>query len=276
MWGYTALLPLFSALMWFGMLLGMLIYWCTNGRPHYPSMDPDQTIAYISDVGAFRLKPLFITGSTIMVVTLDLSLMAERWLRHNGKLARNTSTFQRILSVSSIVFAIAGACGLILLSIFDTYRHDRAHDGLLLLFMAGYILSAVAICTEYQRLGIHYRQHRILRISFWVKLFFILVEIILAIAFASTTFGSHQNVAAILEWTIAYTFSFYILSFILDLLPSVQNSRHVPQGLKDAEKRLEGGAPYDNANANGTTGHPHNHSDLPGGRKKGGFGRFKW
>lgn len=239
MWGFTALLPLFSALVWLGMLMGMIIYWAASGHPVYPSMDSDQTIAFISDVGAFRLKPLFITGSTIMVVTLDLSLLSERWLRHNGKLAPNTSTAQKVLSIASMVFAIIGAAGLILLSIFDTYHHNRVHNGCLLLFMGGYIISAICIVTEYQRLGIHYRHHRILRISFWVKLVFICLELALSIAFASTTFGPHRDVAAALEWTIAFIFTFYALSFVLDLLPSVQTSKHVPQGVKEAEKRLE-------------------------------------
>ena len=274
MWGYTALLPVFSALVWLGTLLGMLIYWCTNGRPHYPSMEPQQTIAYISDVGAFRLKPLFITGSTIMVVTLDAAFLAERWLRHNGKLAPNTSTFQKALSIASCIFAFAGAAGLITLSIEDTYHHDRLHDGMLLLFIAGYILSAICICTEYQRLGIHYRNHRILRMSFWVKLFFICLEVVLAIVFASTMFGSHQDVAACVEWAIAYIFTFYILSFILDLLPSVQTTRHVPQGIREAEKRMEEGG-VDLGNGNGENGSQQGQPAV-GERKKRGFGRFRW
>ena len=241
MWGYTALLPLFSAFMWLGMLLGMLIYWCTSGRPHYPSMAQTQTIAYISDVGAFRLKPLFITGGWITVVLLDLGFLAERWLRHNGRLAPNTSKTQKVLSFASIICAIAGACGLGLLTIFDTYHHDHLHDGLLLLFIAGYVISAIFICAEYQRLGIHYRNHCVLRMSFWFKLAFIIIEVILAIVFAVTTWGTHQNIAAGVEWTIAFIFTFYVLSFVLDLLPSVQTSKHVPQGVKEAEKRLEEG-----------------------------------
>lgn len=46
---------------------------------------------------------------------------------------------------------------------------------------AGYVVSAIFICIEYQRLGIKYRQHRILRMSFWVKLAFIIIEVALAI-----------------------------------------------------------------------------------------------
>jgi hypothetical protein len=52
------------------------------------------------------------------------------------------------------VFALIGTAGLILLSIFDTLRHPKLHDVFLLLFIAGYVISAVFICTEYQRLGI--------------------------------------------------------------------------------------------------------------------------
>lgn len=52
---------------------------------------------------------------------------------------------------------------LILLSIFDTVSHPELHDGFLLLFVAGYVISVIFICAEYQRLGIHFRQHRVLR-----------------------------------------------------------------------------------------------------------------
>lgn len=227
------LLPAISACMWLGMLMAMLITWGESGEPHYPSMAANQTIAYISDIGAFGLKPLFITGAVITTIFLNLGFLAERWLRHTGRLAPNTSLTQKLLSVFSLIFAIAGCCGLILLSIFDTYHHPRLHDGFLLLFIAGYVISAIFLCAEYQRLGIHYRNHRILAISFWVKLTFIIVEIIFAIVFVSTTFSSHQNIAAIFEWMIAFVFTFYVLSFVVDLLPSVRTKHHVPQGHQD-------------------------------------------
>jgi hypothetical protein len=43
------------------------------------------------------------------------------------------------------------------------------------------VLSAAFICAEYWRLGIHFREYRILRISYYMKLGFILVEVALAI-----------------------------------------------------------------------------------------------
>lgn len=44
-----------------------------------------------------------------------------------------------------------------------------------------------------------------------------------------------KNPGAILEWVIAFVFTGYVLSFVIDLLPSVRTRRHVPQG----EKRRE-------------------------------------
>jgi hypothetical protein len=286
------------------MLAALFGIWEAQGHPHLPSMDPDQHIAYISDTGAFAQKPLFITGSVITVCFLDAGFMAERWLRHYGRLAPNTSRVQSTLSSCSIFFAIAGACGLIFLSIFDTYHHPKVHDGCLLLFIGGYVISAIFLCAEYQRLGIHYRQHRILALSFWIKLAFIIVEVILAIVFASTSWNGQQDVAAVFEWTVALIFTLWVLSFVLDLWPSVRSSRHVPQGWRDREPAAEkdfqpqmgqssgmaeqGQGTYGNeegypandgyrgTNATGgQNNYPAGHNDL-GRQKKWGIGKFRF
>jgi hypothetical protein len=86
-------------------------------------------------VGAEGLKPLFIAGCVVTTVFLDLSFASERWLRHKGVLARNIEKWERIFSICSIVAALAGTLGLILLSIFDTVRHHHLHDAFLCLFM---------------------------------------------------------------------------------------------------------------------------------------------
>lgn len=137
-----------------GMLIAMLVVWNVEGKPHYASMENSQTIAYISDVGAQGLKPLFITGSVITTIFLDISFLSERWLRHRGRLVRNQTVTEKVLSGLSMLFAVIGTVGLILLSIFDTFRHPQLHDIFLVLFIGGYLLSAICICWEYQRLGI--------------------------------------------------------------------------------------------------------------------------
>ena len=221
----------------------MLLTWAVRDHsPHYPSMSASQHIAYISDIGAQGLKPLFIAGSALTVVTLDLSLITERYLRHTGRLAKNLGTTEKVLSGLAIAFGIAGAAGLILLSIFDTLRHPRLHDGFLLLFIAGYVISAIFICAEYQRLGVHFRQHRILRLSFWAKLVFILVEIALAIVFAVTTFKKDKNVGAVVEWVIALIFTGFVASFFIDLVPVVRRSQATTSEgiLRDMEQNMNG------------------------------------
>lgn len=249
------LLPVFSALVWLGMLLGMLLYWIvdTNHR-HYPWMDPNASIAYISHIGAGNLKPLFIAGSCVTVVTLDLAFFAERWLRHRGRLVPNQSAGEKALVWLSIVWAIAGAAGLILLSVFDVAHHPRMHNGFLLLFIGGYVLSAVFTCWEYQRLGIKNRQHRILRSSFWIKLTFILVELVLAVVFASTNFTKHRNVAAVFEWIVAFVFTFYVLSYIVDLRPAVHTRRASARFDKPGDMEM-GKNPDGQAVVNGVNGH---------------------
>lgn len=113
----------------------MLITWLAEGRPHYASMSPGQRIAYISDVGAQGLKPLFIAGSAVTVIVFDLTFISERWLRHQGRLAHNTSKVQKALSVCAILASIVGAAGLILLTCYDTLRHPNMHDAFLVVFM---------------------------------------------------------------------------------------------------------------------------------------------
>lgn len=133
----------------------MLLWWfVTVDRERLPTLDPGMTLPYISDIGAVTLKPLFIAGSVVTTISFDLSFAAERWLRHKGRLVPNTSIGEKVLMGLTIVFALVGTVGLICLSIFDTWRHPQMHDIFLVLFIGGYLVSAVFICWEFQRLGI--------------------------------------------------------------------------------------------------------------------------
>ncbi|KAI0201299.1 Frag1/DRAM/Sfk1 family-domain-containing protein [Astrocystis sublimbata] len=247
--------PIISGLVWLGTLLGLFLHWYIDTHKRiYPSMQPGQTIAFISDVGAFKLKPLFVTGSVITTIFLDASFIADRLLRHNGRLQPNTSMVEKIMSGVSILFAIIGTIGLTFLSGFDTNVHPKQHDIFLVLFIAGYLVSALALCWEFQRLGKKYRQHRNLRMSFWVKIIFVIVELALAIVFGVTRKTNQLNIAAIVEWVIAVVFSFYIFSFIIDLWPAVK-TRHGgrydlrPMSTREVEEAIRRGSYADAAAA---------------------------
>lgn len=220
--------PVLSGLVWLGMLLGMLLGWIiVEHKVHYSSMYDGQTVAYISNIGASsRFKPMFIAMCCVTTVLLDISFVCDRWLRHRGRLTPNGSPGQKALAVLMILFAIAGTAGLILLSIFDVAHHNHLHDGFLVLFIGGYMISAIFACWEYQRLGIHNRQVFVLRLSFWLKLSFILIELALAVAFAVLGYTSRTSKAAIVEWIISFVFTFYVWSFVVDLYPAVHTHKH--------------------------------------------------
>ena len=76
-------IPIFTALVWFATLLAMLVTWLAMGRPKYPTQNGN--IAYISDIGASTLKPLFVVGCTITGFGFFLCLVCVRYLRHTGR-----------------------------------------------------------------------------------------------------------------------------------------------------------------------------------------------
>jgi hypothetical protein len=139
----------------------------------------------------------------------------------------------------------------------------------------GYIVSAIFTCWEYQRLGFHYRQQRVLRISFWIKLLFIFVEVGLAIAFGVLADRDHYNGAAVCEWVVSLVYTFYVWSFAIDFLPAVMTkhyaSKETELGMATAmeegsrERGYNGSAQEQAAYANGgyTNGRVANGVEYP-------------
>ncbi|PFH53189.1 hypothetical protein AMATHDRAFT_138319 [Amanita thiersii Skay4041] len=212
-WAYVWI-PLFGGLVWSSTLLSMLTTWLATGRPKYVSQDG--SIAYISDIGADILKPLFIAGCTITACTFIASLIIERWLRQSGRMLPNLRRRESISAVLAMCGSILGGCGLILLSIFDTKRFTHAHRVFLLLFMVGVALSAIFTVIEYRWLRKDFIYVSQLKIAYIVKAIIAGILILLAIAFAVALYQS-IDLGAILEWTIAFGYTLYLLTFFYDL-----------------------------------------------------------
>jgi len=230
-WQYVWL-PLVSALVWFGTLWAMLIVWLALGRPRYPSQDG--SIAYISDIGASPLKPLFIAGCSITAVGFFFSLAVERFLRHAGRLVAHMRRRERIFGILAMLGSFLGGLGLILLSIFDTKRHTSAHRAFLLVFMVGVALSAIFTIIEYYWLSKDFPEVRRLQYAYIAKAIIASILICLAIAFGVALYNS-TNAGAVLEWTIAFGFTFYLLTFFHDL----RLSKGIAQGELTREKLRE-------------------------------------
>jgi len=167
-----------------------------------------------------------------------------------------------VLSNLSLFFEIIGTAGLILLSIFDSYRYHTLHDIFLFCFMGGYVVSAIFICWAYQRLGIRklekyrlpgtshfphlildqagvysyrtrvrnwYVPHHILKLKLYSKFS--------PLAFAVCLSLSISNAGSVLEWSVAFIFTLYIASFFTDLRPAV-HTRNKPFG-EETEMQVE-------------------------------------
>ncbi|KAM5531010.1 hypothetical protein V8D89_015337 [Ganoderma adspersum] len=174
------------------------------------------SIAYISDIGAEVLKPLFITGCSITAACFVMSLVVERWLRYRGRLVPTMRRRERILSTLAILGSIIGGAGLILLSIFDTKRHHSLHRTFLLVFIVGVALSAIFTIAEFHFISRDYEEIRTLKCAYIVKGVIVAVLVLLAIAFAVTLYTA-GNAGAVLEWIIAFGFTFYLVTFIWDM-----------------------------------------------------------
>lgn len=188
--------PFLRILTWrcVGMLWVMIVVWLSEGQPKYNSMSPHQRIAYISDIGADFLKPLFATGSCLTGLFFFASLLS---MRRNHALIRR---LERALDVLSLLAGLLGSVCLILLAVFDTRRYPTMHRLFLFLFMLGVVFSALFTTVEYRRLGKTYTQHPMLGWSYRFKQGIVAVEVALSVAFGVTMYGQLNDTAAVLEW----------------------------------------------------------------------------
>ncbi|QRV99499.1 Frag1 domain-containing protein [Ceratobasidium sp. AG-Ba] len=216
MYGLHAwMFPLAAAFMWCATLLAMIITWAATGRPIYASQDG--SIPYISDIGASYLKPLFVTGSIITGLGFFLSVLSERIYRMRGKLLPNVRRRGAVLGVISCICAMIAAAGLGLLSGFDTLRYTSLHRLFLLIFMLGTVLSAIATTIEF--LVLKREARHAAGFADVTDFSFNVVRMAKGLSW-SYILRCHNNVAAILEWTIAFVFVFYVISFYFDLRPA--------------------------------------------------------
>lgn len=124
----------------------MLLYWMiATHRMMYPSMHTSQTIAFISDIGADKLKPFFAASSIVTSLLFSCSFATYKWMARFDQ-SHASMTSRKILTGISVLLTITGSLGLSLLSIFDVASHTRLHAIFLMLFMVGHLSSAVLVC----------------------------------------------------------------------------------------------------------------------------------
>lgn len=122
------------------------------------------------------------------------------------------------MSSLAIASSVLGGAGIILLSIFDTKRHMKLHRVFLLVFMVGVAFSAIFTVAEFAWLKKDYHYHTMLRKAYMAKLIIVSILVIAAIAFAICLVSeTKKDAGGVLEWFIAFGFTFYLLTFWYDL-----------------------------------------------------------
>jgi uncharacterized membrane protein YidH (DUF202 family) len=209
------------------MLIGMLISWSVQGRPEYNKTDNfNVVLVMISDIGATtHLQTVFIVCAAVQGCFFVLSLAAERYLRHSGRLPPVNRRREKFLSALSIIFAIIGQIGILLVAVFDTVRHSRVHVSMLCVFLVGIGLSICCTTYEFFWLDKSYREKNRLRVSYFIKSIWLVVAIILAVCFCITWRKASRPVAAGFEWTLAFWYGLYLLILTYDLYPASHTAK---------------------------------------------------
>ncbi|EJD48585.1 hypothetical protein AURDEDRAFT_162542 [Auricularia subglabra TFB-10046 SS5] len=211
-WLLIAWLPVFASTAWAAGLLALLVTWLAQGQPYYVSESPSQRIAFISDVGADILKPLFVLVCCTVALGFFFTLIIDARLRSIAQVPPSRRT--RVCSGIAIAGAFIGGGALIMLSGFDTRAYETVHRAFLFAFVLGVAVSVISTLVQ------TYPYREPLRRAHLARLAFALALIAGMLTFLGTLFAS-VNVAAVVEWCIAFGFAPYLVTFYWDLRAGV-------------------------------------------------------
>lgn len=189
---------------------------------------------FISDIGATSLQALFIVCAAIQGLCFVMSLAAERYLRHAGRLHPLYRRRERVCTILAIILSIPGQLGILFVAVFNTNAFPRVHVCMLGVFLVFTGLSIICTAYEFLALNSNYREVNRLRVSGVIKLIWLAIAIIFAICFVVFWKQERRPVAAVFEWTLSFWYGFYMFIYAYDLYPAAKT----PRGLYLAEEHL--------------------------------------
>lgn len=142
----------------------LLVHWLARGRPTYP-FQSNPYVAFISDIAAFELKPVFITGCTVTALTYFGTIWSANHIRYtrNGYALAHDARWRKIMSSIAVILSFEAAVSLFLLAIFDAVQAHERHHILLLCTFGGLGLSAIFTGVTWSgqlKLHVHYPKLR--------------------------------------------------------------------------------------------------------------------
>ncbi|OCL13231.1 hypothetical protein AOQ84DRAFT_283540 [Glonium stellatum] len=208
------LCPFLAGLAWFFTLFALLVTWLAKGMPKYP-MQSNPCVAFISDMAAFTLKPLFLVGGSITAVSFILTVCAVHFARYSHRMyGIDDVRWKKSLSIFAMISGVVASLALVLLAGMDTLRFHEEHAVLLLVCFVGLAFSAIATTIVYFDQTWNPSPFRRLRVYCILSAMTISIDFCLGVAFYSLMRSEHWKIAGILEWIMAFTGTFYIWAFI--------------------------------------------------------------
>ena len=215
---YLRLLPIITSAAWLTTLSTLFIYWLAQGRPRYPAQS-NPYVAFISDIGAFVLQPLFIAGGTITAITLLGTILCvhlvfhwEYGYNHRVKPQR----YKKVFSILACLFQGISCPCQICLTVFDNKSYPRIHRMLFLGAFGGTALSAVCTIVVFRGEMWWEEQAEELktrRQSVVASTTIFGIEFCMGIAFTILLYLKFYRISGILEWVMAFLFTFYFCAF---------------------------------------------------------------
>ena len=218
------ILPLICGTVWVITLLTLLIYWLAEGLPRYPGQT-NPYVAFISDIGAFRLQPLFITGGVVSSLTLTATIVSVHLARRERRRLLSAHQkpgdggqqprYEKWVSISACLFEVAACPCRICITLFNNQRYPSLHHTFLFLALAGTALSC--ICTTFVLWTEMWkgpaRGNEQLRRSCVLSNSLLVVEVLLGSIFTGLLWTGHLRSGGVVEWIMAFVFTFYFWAF---------------------------------------------------------------
>ncbi|CAI6335020.1 unnamed protein product [Periconia digitata] len=208
------LFPAIAGASWFVTLAAMLLTWVAKGCPTYPGQR-NPYIAFISDLGAFELKPLFLIGGILTASCFMATMVVVQLARYDHRMyGMKDAIWKQWVSVVAMASGVVAGLGLILLTILDTFRFHEEHAVLLLVTFLGLVSTMVLTTVVYWDQTWKPSPFRSLRACCITSVVIVLVDFVLGVAFYTLMQLSFWRTSGILEWFMAFTGAFYLWSFV--------------------------------------------------------------
>ncbi len=123
--------------------------------------------------------------------------------------------YKKSFSILAGPFQLAGCPCQIALTVFDNHGHPRVHRSLLFLALIGTALSAICTVAAFWDImkAENSKGNKLLRRAIVISNSLFLMEFCLGVAFTGLISMSFYRISGIVEWVMAYWFTFYFLAF---------------------------------------------------------------